>query len=117
MAIEWINYKENGELNYKLPFSPDHVKQFVGQKTRVTLKDNSQKVGFASSNFVNNTLVLWTFVNLDENTHQLTGSDRLKQDYVKIPLSEITKIETILNSNPRSGMQLTNKFKVRDKEL
>lgn len=119
MAIELINYKENGDLNYKLPFSPDHVKHFMGQKTRIILNDGSKLVGFTSNNFVNNTIELWTFVNLDEDKHILTGRgrERLAQKYVKAPLSEVTKIETILNSNPRNGMPLTNKFQVDDKEL
>ena len=117
MTIEWICYKENGDLNYKLPFSPDHVKQFVGQKTRVTLKDDSQKVGFTSNNFVNNNLELWTFENLDEQKHVLTGKDRLKQNYVKVSLADVKTIETILNSNPRSGMTLTNKFQTDNKKL
>lgn len=116
MTIEWINYKNNGVLDYQMPFSPDYIKRISGEKTRVTLKDGSQKVGFTANRFTNNMLEIWTFDNLDEEKHELIdiSGNRFAQTYIKIPLSDLVKIETIHDSTPRSGAILTNKFRTAD---
>ena len=57
-------------------------------------------------------MYLWTWDNIDEDTHTLVGDESVKynQTHTPIRIDSITRIDAILYSNPRWGGRLTNKF-------
>lgn len=119
---EIIFYKLNGTVKKETALTEENLALCDGMKLKCCLKNGNEVVGFADvyraydgSEFdckVHDYIYLWTFDNLDEEQHKLTGTGDQKYDqtFNKVSIDDIIKIEAILYSNPRWGTKLTNKF-------
>lgn len=124
-------YKINGDIVESKEFDSKTKNDFHGMKIKCTLNNGNEKIGFANSyysmetdDFVSprkaeqlNYIVLETFINLDEETHKLCGTDEHKYDVEreKVDFSEIVHIDAILHSGIRWGGIITNKFIFRSR--
>lgn len=85
--------------------------------TRVCLKNGTSIEGYADpyrcndgtyDDKIRDYIILWTFNNLDEVTHKYNIEDG--QNIVKVDITDIQYVYSILYSNPRWGGILTNRF-------
>ncbi len=116
---EIIFYKLNGEIEKQEELSIENIKNIGGMKARCTLKDKSEIIGYADTIEVlgNKQILIKTFVNLDEDTHELVGkgTDRYAENVIRIDFNDIEKVEVILYSSPRWGTEITNQFRFYNK--
>ena len=124
-------YNPDGKIADIREFNNKTKKDFHGMKIKCTLNNGNEKIGFANSyysmetdDFVSprkaeqlNYIVLETFINLDEETHKLCGTDEHKYDVEreKVDFSEIVHIDAIRYSGLRWGGIITNKFIFRSR--
>ncbi len=100
----------------------ENIEKTHGMMARCFLNNNKVYEGFAdvyrkidSTEYalsVGEYIHLWTWDNLNEETHQLDGDAKSKysQTYTAIKITDILKMDAILYSNPRFGTRLTNTF-------
>ena len=100
----------------------ENIEKTHGMMVRCFLNNNKVYEGFAdvyrkieSTEYVFSVgeyIHLWTWDNLNEETHQLEGDAQSKysQTYTPIKIIDILKMDVILYSNPRFGTRLTNTF-------
>ncbi len=100
----------------------ENIEKTHGMMVRCFLNNNKVYEGFAdiyrqieSTEKVSSMgeyIHLWTWDNLNEETHQLYGDSQSKhsQTYMPIKIDDIVKMDAILYSNPRFGTMLTNTF-------
>ena len=124
MRNKILFYKLNGELDSTEQLNNHNLRHINGMMTRCTLINGTTEVGFADplrthdrnsfDDKIHDYIYLWTWDNLDEESHTLIGDDEDKynQTFKKIDIGDITKVESILYSNPRFGGLLTNKFHI-----
>ena len=117
-----IYYKKSGEVEKTEAFNEENLGRINGMMTKCILKNGDIEIGFADpfktysnheySDTVSGYIYLWTWDNLDEETHKLIGdgSDKYNQTYKRVNIDDIDFIEAILYSNPRWGGLLTNKY-------
>lgn len=123
-------YLLNGELDHEEELTKENIRGINGMMTRCHMINGEELVGFSNvfrskdgTNFnseIQGYIHLWTWDNLDEETHQLVGDgvSKFDQTFIPVNIDSIKYIEAILRSNPRFGSRLTNKFsqKVKKKE-
>lgn len=120
MENKILFYELNGTIEKIEQLNTNNLGCINGMMTKCTLKNDTIKIGFADpfraheqdsfDNKVHDYIYLWTWVNLDETTHKLFGSDKYSQTFQKVYIADMVTIESILHSNPRWGGKLTNKF-------
>ena len=100
----------------------ENIEKTHGMMVRCFLNNNKVHEGFAdvyrqvdSTEYtfsMGEYIHLWTWDNLNEETHQLEGDAQSKysQTYTPIKIIDILKMDVILYSNPRFGTRLTNTF-------
>jgi len=124
MQNKIVFYKNNGEFEKEEELTEDNLAITNGLMIKCHLKDGSEKVGYSdpyrlheNNPFleVKEYIYLFTWTNLDEETHKLIGDDESKYDqtYTRVNIDEMIGVEAILFSNPRWGGQLTNLFSFR----
>ncbi len=96
-----------------------NLQGYIGMMARCYMPDGSYSDGFITFTPDNepkdygSSFFLWTWANLDEETHQLLGDgdEKYEQNYKKIEhYRDVEKIDVILFSNPRWGGRLYNHF-------
>lgn len=112
MAILTI-YKLNGEV-YESRFIDFSSRKpsVIGQKARVTIKNGRTYEGFVDAPYnefstQSNDVLTLQLYDINSKNCRLRSNDMVT---IFIPLEIIEKIETILHSNPRWGVMLTNRF-------
>lgn len=120
LKLQITYYDRNGAVNKTEPLTPNNLGGTAGMMIRCHLADGTKAVGFADpfrtkddyDGKIHNVIYLWTWANLDEETHKLTGKDSEKFDQVftAVEIDKICAVEAILYSNPRWGVPLTNRF-------
>ena len=118
--ITYYNY--DGSFHSKMELTLDNVGDLIGFMVRCTMNNGDTYEGFSSpfrkygekdDNKENyDLLYLWTWDNLDEETHQLAGDEETKYNttYTPVLIDEIKSIDAILFSHPRWGGRLHNRF-------
>ncbi len=117
-------YNKNGKIENIEDLTEENLGHINGMLTKFTLKNGNNMIGYADpfksykeeeyDDKVHDYLYLWTWDNIDEETHQLIGNDAIKynQTFKRVDINNIEKVDTILYSNPRWGGKLTNKFEL-----
>ena len=115
-------YRCDGTLYSEDALNHNTLRNINGMMVRCFMQNGSVQVGYAEpyraslqsgGRFENEPMMyLWTWDNIDEDTHTLVGDDsvRFNQTRTPIRIDRITRIDAILYSNPRWGGRLTNKF-------
>ncbi len=118
-------YELNGNKKCEEKLNEENLGNINGMMSKCYLIDGTEKVGYADpyrthdkkqyDNKVHDYIYLWTWDNLDENTHQLIGDDDSKynQTFIPININEIKNIEVILYSNAKWSEKLTNIFNLK----
>ena len=115
-------YDAHGKIEHQQALNCENIADTIGMMIRCFLKSGEIKEGFADpyrlhgtppyDHSIHDFIYLWTWANLDENTHRLVGTDDTKYDQTFIPVAidSIVRIDAILHSNPRWGGRLVNHF-------
>lgn len=115
-------YKFDGTLDHEELLSEDALAGTNGMLIRCHMNDGTIEVGYSDpyrthvneewDGEVHDYIYLWTWDNIDEETHKLIGDDKTKynQTFRKIIINKINTVDAILYSNPKWGGKLTNKF-------
>ena len=125
--MDTITYYIKGKIKRQEELNTKTVKNCHGMKVKCTLKDGSEKIGYANSyySFKKGHIVigdeadsleyitLETFANFDEETHELKGDIEHRFDMNKemILIKLISNIDALLYSNPRWTETVTNEFR------
>ena len=121
MKNKIVYYKKNGELDSEEELNEDNLANTNGLMIKCHLKDGSEKVGYSDpyrlhddNTFmeVEDYIYLFTWTNLDEETHKLNGDDDSMYDktFTRVNIDDIISVEAILFSSPRWDGRLTNLF-------
>ncbi len=124
-----ICYLPNGKQYHIRDLNTTNLQRCHGHLIKCYLKDKSVEVGYAdgckagegpneSDVHPHDYIYLWTWKNLDEETHKFVGStreERLERNYKRVEMIDIEKIELILYSQSGMQDQITNKFFIEDK--
>jgi hypothetical protein len=117
-------YRSDGTIYQNDVLCRDTLRNINGMMVRCFMQNGSVQIGYAEPyraslksgrDFESEPIMyLWTWENLDEESHTLHGDDLTKfnQTHTPIRIDRITRIDAILYSNPRLGGRLTNKFYV-----
>lgn len=115
-------YKTDGSFVTKEALTEDNLDGVHGMMVRCTMKNGDVNEGFADSygvydktkynGTIHDFIYLWTWDNLDEETHRLVGDmdTKFQQTYVPVKIRGIQSVDAILYSNPRWGGRLYNHF-------
>ena len=115
-------YKKDGTLERQQELNNDNIGDTNGMMVRCIMKNGTIHEGFSDpfrtqgepkyDGAIHDFIYLWTWDNLNEETHQLTGDSATKfnQTFTPLAIQEIGQIDAILYSNPRWGGRLTNHF-------
>lgn len=115
-------YKHNGKLEKEILLTDENLSRVNGMLLKCYLNDGTEQIGYGDpyrthdkdsyDGEVHDYINLWTWDNPDEEKHQLVGNDdnKYNQTFTKIDINSIMSIDAILDSNPRWGGKLTNKF-------
>ena len=115
-------YDYDGEFDDKGELDVITLERVHGMMVRCTMKDGSERVGYADvygcqnkehyNGRVHDCIYLWTWTNLNERTHEFEGPAEHQHDqtFEAVEIHEICKLEAIKHSNPRWGGKLTNRF-------
>lgn len=121
-------YKYDGSLEREELLNDYSLAGTNGMLLKCHMNDGTTEVGYSDpyrthsqeeyDGEVHDYIYLWTWDNLDEETHQLIGDNDTKfnQTFKKITIKKINSIDAILYSNPRWGGKLTNKFEFHHQE-
>ena len=115
-------YNLDGTFHSKEILNKENLAEVIGTMIRCTMNNGNTYEGFSSpfrkygsneskeKNY--DILYLWTWDNLDEETHQLIGDEETKFNttYTPIFIDDIISIDVILFSAPRWGGRLYNHF-------
>lgn len=115
-------YNKDGTLEIQQNLTRDNIKNTLGMMIRCVLNNGAVFEGYsdplkqyekdAFDGSVHESIYLWTWEHLDEETHKLTGDINTKYDqiYTPVTVDDIVRIDAILHSNPRWGGMPTNRF-------
>lgn len=109
-----IWYKRDGQQSHIKELNNDNLQGCHGQLVKCYLKNNKIEVGYADifrcgvapeeyDRKPHDYIYLWTWKNINEETHELEGNDdeKYEQNYKRIEIIDIVKVQSILYSNPR----------------
>lgn len=108
--MKFIQYNLSGKIVEKYSCDFDQLKANpIGEKVRITTDDGKGYIGFWDTFLEQGTvqIVEISQYDLDERTSKLRSSNGI---VAFVPTNRITKLETILHSNPRWGTRPSNKF-------
>ena len=115
-------YKKDGTLVVQEELTADNTMGTLGMMVRCIMKNGDICEGFSDIqgppdrrnglSVKRGILYLWTWTNLDEETHRLMGDEKTKYDQTFTPvlIDKIVSMDAIVYSNPRWGGKLTNRF-------
>ena len=115
-------YRGDGTLYDDDVLNLETLRNINGMMVRCYMQNGSVLIGYAEPFRAglqsgleygrDQTIYLWTWDNIDEDSHTLIGDDTVKYNQTHVParIDQILRIEAILYSNPRWGGTLTNRF-------
>lgn len=121
-------YNHSGKLEKEIPLTDENLSRVNGMLLKCYLNDETQQIGYGDpyrthendsyDGKVHDYINLWIWDNLDEEKNQLVGNDdnKYNQTFTRIDIDSILSIDAILNSNPKWGGKLTNKFEFHKSE-
>ena len=122
-------YRGDGTLYDDDVLNLETLRNINGMMVRCYMQNGSVLIGYAEPfraglesglGYGNEPVIyLWTWDNIDEDTHTLVGDDSTKYNQTHVParINQILRIDAILYSNPRWGGVLTNKFYIENVSL
>ena len=108
--MKFIQYNLSGKIVEQYSCDFDRLKANpIDEKVRITTDDGKIYIGFLDTFLGKNTVQTAEIskYDLDERTSNLRSSNSI---VTFVPTNRITKLETILHSNPQWGTRPSNKF-------